>query len=348
MWRVIGLVSLLLAGGTCAAPAALPPSAAPSAAPAPSEAPRERVTVLYPNQGANQTATWLAQEAGLYAKHGLEVDLQFLEGSPSVMQAVAAGNAQFAVVGTTASISAGLRGLDVVLIATAQPGLIYTLWTNGITRVQDLPGKRIATGRINTDPDFALRLLLDRLNLRYNEDVTVVHVDAGGELARIAAVQAGGADALMLTAGYGPRVRQLGYTPLIDLTAERIPYEAATVVTTRTFAASKPHAVRGFVRAFIEAIALAKRERPLVLELYRKYARLDDPEIAAEWYEAYVERVFPDAPFVSEAGIQTVLDLLARTEPQLANVRPADYIDNRYVEEVCGPPTPDRTCAGVR
>ncbi|HZU04722.1 MAG TPA: ABC transporter substrate-binding protein [Chloroflexota bacterium] len=348
MWRVIGLVSLLLAGVACAAPAAPPPSAAPAAVPTPSAVPRERVTVLYPNQGANQTATWLAQEAGLYAKHGLEVDLQFLEGSPSVMQAMAAGNAQFAVVGTTASISAGLRGLDVVLIATAQPGLIYTLWTNGITRVQDLPGKRIATGRINTDPDFALRLLLDRLNLRYNEDVTVVHVDAGGEVARIAAVQAGGADALMLTAGYGPRVRQLGYIPLIDLTAERIPYEAATVVTTRTFAASKPHAVRGFVQAFIEAIALAKRERPLVLELYRKYARLDDPEIAAEWYEAYVERVFPDAPFVSEAGIQTVLDLLARTEPQLANVRPADYIDNRYVEEVCGPPTPARTCAGAR
>jgi NitT/TauT family transport system substrate-binding protein len=318
-------------GGT-AKPAAGASSAAPGAAtPAP---PRERVAILYPNQGANQTATLLAQEAGLYAKHGLDAEVQFLEGSPTVMQAVTAGNAQFAIVGTSASISAAFRGLDAMLIATAQPGLIYTLWANGIQRPADLRGKRVAVGRINTDPDFALQLVLDRLGLRYNEDVTAVHVDAGGDAARIAAVQAGSADGVMLTAGFSSRVRQLGYTPLVDLTAERIPYEAATVVTTRSFATAKPHAVRGFVRAFTEAIALAKKDRPAVMETYRKVLRLDDPEVMDEFYETYVERVYPEVPYVSEAGVQTVLDTLARTEPQAATVKPEQYIDNSYVREM--------------
>src|SRR5262249_54583751 len=265
------------------APAAGPGAPAPAAPP-----PLERVTILYPNLGGNQTATWLAAEAGLYARYGLDADVQFIEGSPVVMQALTAGNGQIAVVGTTASISAAFRGRDAVPTPTAQPQLISTLWTNGIERTSDLVGKRVATGRINTDPDFALRLLLDRLGLRYNEDVLAVHVDAGGDQARIAAVPGGTADGLMIGAGFSARLRQLGYTPLVDMVAERIPYEAATVVTTRQFAASKPHAVRGFMRAFVEAIALAKRDRARVYELYKQYVRLDDPEVAAEFYDVYV------------------------------------------------------------
>jgi ABC-type nitrate/sulfonate/bicarbonate transport system substrate-binding protein len=325
--------------GSSALPAASSAPSAPAAsraasAPAATAPPRERVTILYPNQGGNQTATWLAKDAGLYDKYGLDADVEFIEGSPTVMQAVTAGNAQIAIVGTTASISAAFRGLDAVLIATAQPGLLYTLWSSTIPQVSDLRGKRIATGRINTDPDFALRLLLDRLGLVYNQDVTVVHVDAGGETARIAAAQGGSADAVMLTTGNSGMMRRLGFAPLVDMVSEHIPYEAATVVTTRSFAASKPEAVRGFMRAFVEAIALAKRDRAAVLDLYRKYARLEDAEIAGEWYDEYVQRVFPRAPYVSEAGVQTVLNLLAQTEPQAVEVKPEQYIDNQYVREL--------------
>src|SRR5215211_3000094 len=107
MRRAAALLVLLVALA-CTAPApaeprgtaggaALPARAA--AATAPSVTPPERVTILYPNQGANQTATWLAREAGLYARYGLDASVEFVEGSPTVMQALAAGNAQIAVVG---------------------------------------------------------------------------------------------------------------------------------------------------------------------------------------------------------------------------------------------------------
>jgi NitT/TauT family transport system substrate-binding protein len=342
MRRLPVLCAAITAILACASPAAQP---APSSAPAPGAAssvpsvsatapPRERVTILYPNQGGNQTATWLAKEAGLYEKYGLDADVEFIEGSPTVMQAVTAGNAQLAVVGTTASISAAFRGLDAVLIATAQPGLLYKLWSSSVRQVNDLRGKRVATGRINTDPDFALRLLLDKLGLVYNQDVTVVHVDAGGESARIAAAQGGSADAVMLTTGNSGLMTRLGFVPLVDMVSERIPYEAATVATTRSFATSKPHAVRAFARAFTEAIALAKRDRAMVMDLYKQFARLDDAEIAGEWYDEYVQRVFPRVPYVSEAGVQTVLDLLAQTEPQAAEVKPEQYIDNSYLKEM--------------
>src|SRR4051812_49052994 len=121
MRRLLVLCCALVVMVACTAPPA-PASAGGAAPPATGGAPaaaapsRERVTILYPNQGGNQTATWLAKEAGLYDKYGLDAQVEFIEGSPTVMQAVTAGNAQLAVVGTTASITAAFRGLDAVLI----------------------------------------------------------------------------------------------------------------------------------------------------------------------------------------------------------------------------------------
>ena len=126
----------------------------------------------------------------------------------------------------------------------------------------------------------------------------------------------------------------------MDLVAERIPYEAATVVTTRAFAASKPAAVRAFVRAFTEAIALAKQDRPRVLELYRQYARLDDPEMAAEWYEVYVEQVFPRVPYVSEAGRVTGPPnpvWPAKTEKKVAKPEPSARSKDTVANDVVTP-----------
>ncbi|HZR97236.1 MAG TPA: ABC transporter substrate-binding protein [Chloroflexota bacterium] len=351
MRRLIGLAMVLAVLGACAGqaapradseagarpPAGAPPPAERGAAPAATaSAPPalERVTLLYPSQGGNHAALWMAEDYGLFQKHGLDLDLQFIEGSPIVMQAMAAGNGDLAHVGTSASISAAFRGLDTVLVGTIQPRLIFALWGNGFTRTADLPGKRIATGRVNSDPDFALRVMLNRLALRYNEDLDVVHVDAGGDAARVAAVEANAADGLVIAAGLSSRLTKLGYTSLMDLSAENIPYEAATIVTTRHYAASKPRVVSGFLRAVTEGIALAKHERAATIEVYRQHARLDDMDTLNEWYETYVERVYPMVPYVSEAGVRTVLDLLALTEPQAATAKPEDYIDNSFMREI--------------
>jgi NitT/TauT family transport system substrate-binding protein len=343
MRSVSSALAALLILAACTAPAQAPraESGAPAPgaqaadpAPASPPPPLERATLLYPSQGGNHAALWMAEDHGLFRKHGLDLDLQFIEGSPIVMQAMAAGNGELAHVGTSASISAAFRGLDTVLVATIQPRLIFALWTKGVARTADLAGKRIATGRVNSDPDFALRVMLNRLSLRYNEDLAVVHVDAGGDAARLAAVEANAADGLVIAAGMSSRLSRLGYTQLMDLSVENIPYEAATIVTTRPYAASKPHVVRGFLRAATEGIAMAKQDRAATLEVYRQHARLDDLDTLNEWYETYVERVYPTVPYVSAAGVRTVLDLLAITEPQAATVNPEDYIDNSFMRDI--------------
>ena len=72
-----------------------------------------------------------------------------------------------------------------------------------------------------------------------------------------------------------------------------------------------------------------------MLAIYKQYASLDGDDIASEWYDAYVQQVFPQVPYVSEGGVQIVLDMLARTDPLAPEgMRPEQFIENRYVREL--------------
>jgi hypothetical protein len=59
---------------------------------------------------------------------------------------------------------------------------------------------------------------------------------------------------------------------------------------------------------------------------------VDDQSVLDETYDYYVGSVFPRAPYVSEQGIQTLLDLVAREDPRASQHRAAEYIDSRFVK----------------
>lgn len=52
------------------------------------------------------------------------------------------------------------------------------------------------------------------------------------------------------------------------------------------------------------------------------------------WAQIHVERVIPRVPYVSEAGLQTVLDFIKKRNPHVANAKVQDFIDNRFVKEL--------------
>ena len=96
------------------------------------------------------------------------------------------------MVGASASVRAALGGSDVVLIATAAPGLAFRIYGRPeIQTLQDLRGKRIVQSIAGTDPDVAIQLVLQHENIPFDE-VNYVRVETGGDPARDRAC-AGGA-----------------------------------------------------------------------------------------------------------------------------------------------------------
>ena len=292
----------------------------------------ERAILAFGSSGGNLTAFWVAREAGLYRQHGLDVDVVFLRGSTTAINALVAGEAQFAALGASSSVLAKLGGIDTVLIATAAPGLSFYLVTRKeINSAAALKGRKLAISRPGTDSDLAARFAVQKLGLSERE---VNFITIGSDTERIAALQQGVVDATVLTPSAYVAAQKLGFHALLDLKDLNIPYEAASLITTRTLIRKNPEMVGRFTRGFVAGIHYAKGHREFTLQVLKKYMRTDDQDVLNISYDYYVEQVIPKVPYVSEAGLQTVLDFIKERNPQAANAKVQDFMDNGFIKEL--------------
>ena len=219
-----------------------------------------------------------------------------------------------------------------MLIATATPGLLFYLVTRKeIRNASDLKGKKIAASRPGTDSDLAARVAVQKLGLS-EKDVSILSM--GTDTERMSAMSQGIADATVVTIGGYVAAQKLGFHSLIDLSQANIPYEAASLITTRTLVKENPDMVLRFTKGFVAAIQYAQTHREVTLKILSKYMRTSDSDILNASYDYYVGRVIPRTPYVSEKGLQAVIDFIRQRNPQTPNVKAQDFMDNRFIKEL--------------
>jgi NitT/TauT family transport system substrate-binding protein len=320
-----------------ASAAATGASAKPSASAAASAAakPLSSAKVGFAALSGNGTPVVMALDAGLFKKYGLPVESTYIQGSPNTIAALGANEVQFAVVGASASVQAALGGADVVDVATLAPGLAFRFYSQPtINTLQDLKGKRVVQSQAGTDPDFALRLVLQKNGMSYS-DVTSIHVP-GADADRLQAMVTSKAEAVILGPGlFHVAEGQFHLNLLLDVIKEKIPYEQATIATSRAYTRSHPDEVLAFVRGLTESVKYVKDHRAETLASLKKYLKTDDDAYVNEAYDYYVTGgVFPRELAVSEAGVQSLLDLVAENNPAAKQKKPADFIDNSFVKKL--------------
>jgi ABC-type nitrate/sulfonate/bicarbonate transport system substrate-binding protein len=92
--------------------------------------------------------------------------------------------------------------------------------------------------------------------------------------------------------------------------------------------------VRRFLKAYIEAIALAQKDKAFAFKAMSKYFRSEDKDILEESYRAVVKQNFTLPPYPSLKGIGTILQSLERQNPKAKGARPEDFADGRLVSEL--------------
>ena len=201
---------------------------------------------------------------GLYKQYGLDVDVVFFRGSTIAINALATKDAHFGAFGASSAVLARLGGLDTVLIATAAPGLLFYLVTKKeIKSAADLKGKRIGASRPGTDSDLAARVAAQKLGLG-EKDVNIIAMGTDNE--RLAAMSQGVVDATVVTIGGYVAAQKLGFHSILDLSQANIPYEAASMITTRSLIKENPEMVRRFTKGFVAAIQYAQTHRDVTLK----------------------------------------------------------------------------------
>jgi NitT/TauT family transport system substrate-binding protein len=293
----------------------------------------ERMHTAYfsPAPGAS-AVIWVAKEARLFEKHGLDVAPVLIPSSVRTLQAILAGESAIAESAGPAAASARLAGGDIVALAGSVNILTYYFVTlPNIKRAEDLKGKIGANQSPGTIADFALRVSLRKLGLDPVKDVGLRSI--GVLYDRIAAMQKGIVQFTVLTEAEKPIVDKFGYSVLLDLIALKIPFPQRAIYTTGKYIKEQPDTVRRYMRAYVEAIHYFKTRKEETIQILRKYSRVEDRGVLEHTQNWFTQNM-PDYPYPPLEGYQTVLQEMASSNPKASSLNAKDLVDVRFVKEL--------------
>src|SRR5215472_17067190 len=189
---------------------------------APSRA-QQKFLMGYSSFSANQTPLWVAKEEGFFRRFGTEPDLILIEGGTRGAQARISGNLPIMGMSGQPVISARARGSDLVMIAGTVNKMNYVLaGVPTVKKPEDLKAKRIAAAQAGTASYHAVLLGLKHWGLDQRRDrITILQL--GNQGARVASLQSGGSDAIIVNPGLGPSLKERGNNITADFTELPIP-----------------------------------------------------------------------------------------------------------------------------
>jgi NitT/TauT family transport system substrate-binding protein len=307
------------------------PPAAVEAPPATPPAPVAHLRVPYSAIAGSTLVLPLARDAGLFARHGLDVEVVSIPGSSVVIQSMLAGEIPISAVSSAAVVEANLAGADIPIIAGIVNRVVNILYAvPDVATMSDMRGRRIGVPRLGDSTDFLSRYAVRQHGLEPDRDVTIVQVGGNAEI--ITAMQNGAIDAGALGSPITIRARHLGYRPILDLGELGIPYQHTTVNVVGSYLRSNEDVVRRFLKAYIEAIYLYRADKAFTQQVLAEFARSDDPELLEETWELYALRYLERVPYPTLEGIQSVLNESPR--PNAKDARPEQFVDLRLMREL--------------
>ncbi len=260
-----------------------------------------KVTISQALLIANYTPVYLALQRGLFAKHGLDVDISTAGGIAVVVPVVLSGRAQFALSGSAPSVNATLEGGPMKCIAKVAGGTaLLVLGRPGtvIRSLDDFQGKSVATLRFPSNTNTTPKFLLSKV-----PGVTFIEFPPG---AQAQAVKDGRADlAVVFEWDASIGVTQLGLDVVYSLTAAVGPNASSTIFATDAYLAANRDTAQHLVDAIAEALKIIHTEPGA--------------------YEAASAAAFPQVPAAAiKLGSQRLLDMPA-VVPRNPIISPADW-----------------------
>src|ERR1700746_3418808 len=220
----------------------------------------EKVRLGYSGVGSGEEIHHFAKEVGLFSKAGLDVEIIYILGGSTVVQAIAAGEIQFGRGSATEVVTAHMAGLPLKILAALINKFVYSFVTPAtITKPLDLKGKAVAVSRFGSGSDFITRLALKSWGLEPVKDVTILQV--GNSPERLAAMASGKVHGSILSLSLTPRAKTLGLRVLADLSEIDSEYPQGVLYVPLTLIEKRPDLIRTFLAAYVEGIRQFKTNK---------------------------------------------------------------------------------------
>src|SRR5204863_2711864 len=222
----------------------------------------------------------LGEKAGIFKKHGIELEIIYTSGSGETLQPVIAGSADLGfAVGTQGAMAAFAKGVPVRIIgaeATGAADYWYAKTSSPIKTLQDTNGRTIAFSTQGSSTQSIVRAFIDEFKL------TARPISAGNPAATLTAVMTGQVDVGWASPPFGLKEIDAGQIRVIARATDSALVRGQTVrvlVTNTDTLTRRKDVVARFLDAYREAIDYMYSDNPQVIKDYAEFTGV--PEATA-------------------------------------------------------------------
>ena len=298
---------------------------------------QEKLRVGLSSVSATNGSIWVAEDKGLFRKHGIDVEVIVVGGGGArVVSSLVAGDLHFSVGGGEGSVRSQIRGADTVIAASSlSKGLQRIMARPEIKSYQELKGRRIGITQYGSAAHLVLILMLQKWNMR-TDQVQILQV--GSSPAMLASLDKGGIDAAVLTLPTFFVAEDRGYRIVGDPITMDIFYLQNTLESTRGFLRKNRDGAVRFMRGYIEGIAYFKNNKKESLDVLRKKLRIQSEQERDNRYleQSYnlLATAYNDVPYPALKSVQTIIDKVAEDEPKVKERDVKSFVDDTLIREL--------------
>jgi NitT/TauT family transport system substrate-binding protein len=236
----------------------------------------DTLKVAIPQKGAwDAGLVELGQRAGIFKKHGLDLDILYTTAGPESIQALIGGSIDVAVAsGISAAVGTFAKGAPIRILSSEMTGAPDLYWyvptESPIHTIQDMNGKTVSFSAVGSSSNAALLALIAQYHLTAKPQPT------GNIAATITQTMTGQVDVGFGAAPFGLDLVESGKTRIVatgnEVTALKTRAVRVNITGAQTLA-NKHDALVRFMQAYRETVDWMY-SNPDALKIYGEYSGL--------------------------------------------------------------------------
>jgi ABC-type nitrate/sulfonate/bicarbonate transport system substrate-binding protein len=294
-----------------------------------------RVKIGTASFSSSTLSLWIAQEQGIFAKHGVEAQTILIRGGPTLVASLMAGDIDSAFTSGVSVLGAAAQGINVKMLTSISSRVSWKLMAaSQIRKATDLRGKRFGVQSIVGSTWMYSMVALEQLGLDPKRD-NISFLSIGDPVTMAHALETGKIDAVVLDPVLSRGLMSKGFSLLLDLFQANVFFPGLGVGVTRAFLEQNDPTVERVVTALTESLAFIQvpANKPTVLKSMMKNLRMTDPVAAENGYQDQL-LTLNRKPYPSLEGLRNAQRLMALQNPKIAALKMEDLIDSRFVRKL--------------
>ena len=268
---------------------------------------KSKITLGMSVSTATYLSVYLALDQGLFMKEGLSVEPLVFSGGSELVRGVVGGSIDIGSC-SLASMSLGINAGQKIKIfyAGINPSPFYWHAVPKIKTIADSRGARFGVTRYGSNTDFLTRYALRVNGLDPEKDVKIVQ--GGASAVRLAAMDKGQLDVNIFASPDNFLAADKGYSLILSQKEFMKESCMQDFWATEKFIKENPNTIKAFLRAQVQGVRLAKKDRALSIKCLIERAGLQE-KYAGRAYDEMIDFIYEDGRLPDEKSMDAFWEM---------------------------------------